>query len=112
MAGGKDMRDYRPVIEPFMDPDGVKRVIVSYDRGSSRIFGPEDLADQSISDTDRAMLADLMRNACWPLPQFPTSGPNHNFADMDLERLHSRICRYLRKYVWFRDDRTYGLIAV
>lgn len=106
------MRDYRPVIEPFTDPDGIKRVIVSYDRGSSRVFGPEDLADQSISDTDRAMLADLMRNACWPLPSFPASGPNHNYADMDLERLHSRICRYLRKYVWFRDDRTYGLIAV
>jgi len=101
------------MLEPVMDEDGAVSVIALNGGMTSVYKDAEIFSEKEFGKEERVLLRNIVSNRMWPLPKEFTSGEVVGFprnGDEAIE-LHSRICRYLKNYVWFSDARSYELVA-
>lgn len=100
------------MIETVVDDDGHRHVLV-LDSGYTELIPESEIFNEKkYTKEERRILYNVLHNPSWPIPKkfndFQAYGPK---TKNDLSKLHGRLCRYLRNYVWFSDENSYELVA-
>lgn len=97
-------------IEPFRaDDGGVEVMIIDRDGDDKALTQTVILDDETLIKGGKEMIMDLLHHISWDLPEKIDIGRSPKMED--LPRLEARIVRYLRRYVWIKDERAYDLLA-
>jgi len=89
----------------------VHKVIVLREDYSTEVIAAELIYyPDKFSPAERAILTQTLHESGW-LPPWKIRMELLPDAGDDLSRIHGRIVRYLRKFVWFTDDNAYDLVA-
>lgn len=97
-------------LEPFRADNGeVEFAMIDRDGDDKTLTLTDALNDEIMIKGGKEMIMDLLQHISWDLPEKIDIGRSPKTED--LPRLQARIARYLRRYVWIKDERAYDLLA-
>jgi len=100
--------------KPSTDPrDGdplISKIMVLKEDYVTNIISDTEIHSPHYTPIEKAKLQRVLYESGWLPPGKPRKELLPDDGD-DLSKIHNRIVRYLRRYVWFTDDNSYDLVA-